>query len=228
MMVRDIVYLDIETIPDKMPNLDAECFRTGISTAQMHTEVGIDMLAANFEAEAKKRALSNIDCRIISISYAINDEPVVNLFDGMHEKDLIERLIDSELMNVLKKDQYHSGYYPDTLVCAYNALQFDLPVIATKLFKYGFKEFVPAIPYRESEYHWSNKVFDPMEVFPYTYNERWLTQSRMAEYLGIDDDAEMKGSMVYQAYLDFHYDEIVKYNNQDVDLLRKICKKIMI
>ena len=67
-----------------------------------------------------------------------------------------------------------------------------------------------------------------MEVFPYTYNERWLTQSRMAEYLGIEDDAEMQGSMVYQAYLDFHYDEIIKYNNQDVELLRKICKKIMI
>ena len=216
--MRDIVYLDIETIPDKMPNLDDECFRTGITTEQMHTEVGINMLAENFEKEAKKRALSNIDCRIISLSYAINDEPVVNIFDGMHESDLIVHLVDSDLMNIL-------AFKGNPLVCAYNALQFDLPVIATKLLKYGFKEYIPSIPYLESKYK-HDKVFDPMAVFPYTYNERWLTQSRMAEYLGIDDDAEMHGSMVYEAYLDFHYDEIVKYNNQDVELLRKICKKI--
>ena len=217
--MRDIVYLDIETVPDTMPNLNDKCFSKDIHPDIIDGEVIAEIVAENWQHLAKTRALSNIDCRIISLSYAINDEPVVNIFEGMHEKDLIRKLLDSDLMYIMGST--------NPLVCAYNALQFDLPVIATKLYKYRFKRFVAAIPYLESKYK-HDKVFDPMAVFPYTYNERWLTQSRMAEYLDIEDDAEMHGSMVYEAYLDFHYEEIIKYNNQDVELLRKICKKIMI
>ena len=218
-MMANIVYLDIETIPDKDPDMSDENFLdtlvNGMSTVGITSEFD-----KYYKREVKRRSLSNLDCRIISISYAINDEPVVNIFNGYHEDLLIQALIDSDLMDIMAMKIVSQ-------VCAYNALAFDLPVIATKLFKYGFKEFVPAIPYLESKYR-HTRVFDPMAIFPSTSNERYLTQSRMAEYLGIEDNSDMHGSMVYEAFIDGQHDKIKAYNNEDVELLRNICKRIMI
>jgi len=217
--MRDIVYLDIETIPKSMPNLDDPQFMKGTESLLPLPQEVAAKCTDNWNAEAKKRSLSNIDCHLISLSYAINDGSVVNIFEAFNENDLILKLIDSDLMDIMVS--------MNPQVCAYNALAFDLPVIATKLFKYGYNEFVAAIPYQEPPYN-HTKVFDPMKVFPQTYNEHYMTQSRMAEYLGIDDHSEMDGSMVYDYHTQGKYEEIIKYNNEDVELLRKICKRITI
>jgi len=130
-------------------------------------------------------------------------------------------------MKVNRIAHYSISIFDGPQVCAYNAINFDLPVIASKLFKYNFNEFVRGIPYGERKDN-HTKVFDPMMVFPKSNNEPWFKQSRLAEYLGIDDDSDMDASMVYDLYKESKFDEIIKYNNSDVELLRKICKRITI
>jgi len=222
--MRDIVYIDIETIPKEMPEeSDSEFIQT---IACLKTFEAMDATFARYYKEqVKKRSLSNIDCQMISLSYAINDKPVTNIFSSSEENLIIE-LVDSTLMDLLM-GQYYKWEKEKLQVCAYNALNFDLPVIASKLFKYNFNEFVRGIPYQEPQ--GSHKiVFDPMMVFPCTRNEGWVNQSRLAEYLGIEDNSEMDASMVYDYYKESKSDEIIKYNNSDVELLRKICKRITI
>jgi len=218
--MRDIVYIDIETIPAERPIRQDKQFIKEIDVLES-IEARDRLFERYFKEQVKKRSLSSIDCQIISLSYAINDEPVKNIFDEC-EWVLMQKLVDSDLMDLIVPN-----YNSDPQVCAYNALNFDLPVIASKLFKYNLNEFVRAIPYGQPKDR-HLKVFDPMMVFPKSNNEYWLKQSRMAEYLGIDDDSEIDASMVYDLYKESKFDEIIKYNNSDVELLRKICKRITI
>ena len=219
--MRDIVYIDIETIPDEEPTTMDSQFSITLDVLHNLPQQN-ELFNSYYKEEVKQRSLSSIDCQIISLSYAINDEPVKNIFVVEDERLLLAKLVDSELMDLMVPN-----YKSDPLVCAYNAINFDLPVIASKLFKYNFNEFVRGIPYQEhKDSH--HKVFDPMMVFPKSNNEPWFKQSRLAEYLGIDDDSDMDASMVYDLYKESKFDKIIKYNNSDVELLRKICKRITI
>ena len=78
--MRDIVYLDIETIPKEMVSIHDPSFSYGTEHIE-DPDAKYKACLNNWKKEVKKRSLSNIDCKMISLSYAINDEPVVNIFN---------------------------------------------------------------------------------------------------------------------------------------------------
>ena len=242
------LYIDIETIPDNlahMPHLDDLEFYTepevikqpgNIKRPEKIKEWKLNTLPikqaiaeekALRETQEKyekaytkwsKGALDECDSRIITIALAIDD-------------GLVYRTQMNEEINLLKeffefiKDQLGSDLYKTKWV-AFNA-KFDFSILAAKALKYNLDDW-DLVPWNFSKYNPGAKnVFDPMLMFPHKDPMRHHSQDKIAKFLDIEGSkTNMTGKDVLPYYLEGKHQLIAEYCAEDVEVLRKISKRL--
>lgn len=194
-------YLDIETLPAGQDRHDAlkNIHKTKSKKSKKYQKTFKDLInSTNFDG-----AFGRIFC----IAYAINDEPVKALVGS--EKQILEKFWE------LVKDV--------NLFIGHNVLDFDLRFIYQRSIILKIK------PSRDISFrrYSSDVVFDTM----HEWNKWVFGNSCSMDYLAHAMDLptskdEMDGSQVYDYYKSGKFEEIVKYCKKDVELNRKIYRRM--
>ena len=106
----------------------------------------------------------------------------------------------------------------------YNILSFDVPWLYLRAIKYGCTSLKVQLPQHKG----SNNYTDIMQAVSSTLygKDSYMSQKNVAKFFGIESKTDMDGSMVHQSYVDGKIDEIARYCMEDVDVVRKLYKKI--
>lgn len=194
-------YFDIETLPagqDRHPRLK-EFHKNKAKKSKRYKKSLSDLInSTNFDG-----AFGRIFC----IAYAINDEPVKALVGS--EKQILKKF-----WEIVKNVDLFIGH---------NVLDFDLRFITQRSIILKIK------PSREISFrrYSNNPIYDTMHEWT-----RWSYGSNCSmDYLAHAMDLptskdEMDGSQVFEFFQKGKLDEIVKYCKKDVELNRKIYKRM--
>jgi len=161
-----------------------------------------------FEDFIESTGLDGTFGRIFCISYAINDGPISCL--AGNEVEIIKKF-------------WEKAQDIDLFV-GFNILDFDLRFLYQRSIILGIK---PSRNLPFSRYR-SEPIFDVMYEW-----SKWSTQNKvsldsLAQVLGIPSSKkELEGSKVYEYYKKGKYSEIRAYCNADVEVLRRIYKRMM-
>ncbi len=197
------LFFDIETLPAEMEK--HEVLRA------IHQKKVEDKkkVPENFEEYLKVTNLDGAFGRIACISYAVDDEPVKTLF-GDEAKML------RDFWEVAKNVQLFVGF---------NVIDFDLRFIYQRS---TILNVQPTVNLSFARYQHS-PIFDLMYEW-----SKWNQQSKisldvLAKALGFPSSkgGEVEGKNVAQAFLDGRIKEICYYCEQDVELTRKIYKRMI-
>lgn len=195
------LFLDIETLPagkDKHETLKL------IHKKRLEK----DNKTKDFEKFLISTGFDGAFGRIFCIAYAINDEPVKVLVG--EEKQILKKFWD------IAKDA--------NLFIGHNVLEFDLKFI------YQRSVILDVKPSREISFrrYACDQVFDTMHEWnKWSFNGR-SSMDYLAYAMGLPTSKdEMDGSQVWPYFQKGKYDDIVKYCKKDVELNRKIYKKLV-
>ena len=210
------LFIDIETIPSGEKPTPDEVSVPG--TYKDPVKIA-EYQKANVDVEFRKRALITYKSEIIVISFAFDDDPVTTLYktkeNPMTEEDIVRNLYYYLLGNEeLRKDMQSSK------VIGHNVM-FDLKTIVQRCFKYGLH--VPELSILH-QYH--NRVADTMKLFTLGTREDYVSLDTVSKFLGIEQTKSMKGSEVYDEYLAGNITKIAEYCAGDVELTRKVYRKL--
>jgi len=143
--------------------------------------------------------------RIFCLCYAIDDEPVQNLFGD-------EREILKKFWEICREIQLFVGH---------NVLDFDLKFIYQRSIILQVK---PSIPISFRRYY-SEQVFDIMHEW--TKWNGYISMDELACALGIPSSkGDIDGSRVHEFYKKGKHQEIIDYCKKDVEVTRAIYKKM--
>ena len=157
-----------------------------------------------------KQSFDQINCRIITISLAIDDDKPTTIAGT--EKDIIDNFF---IISEIERKAYQW--------IAFNAI-FDLSILATKTLKYLGPKEASLIPWNFSPYQ-QMPVFDPMLNFPHQ-SRKYHSQDKIAKYFDIESKTTMSGSDVLPYYLDNKQQLINEYCEEDVQVLRQITRRM--
>jgi len=196
------LYLDIETIPagEEMREILEDIY-----TRKRKSKY----TPKTFEEFVENTGLDGSYGRIACLSYAINDEPVKTL-SGDEKKML------TDFWQIAKDANLFIGF---------NLMDFDLRFIYQRSVILGIK---PSRDLSFARYR-NNPIYDIMCEW-----SKWNLQNRislhaLSKVLGIlsPKEGEIEGKDVAQAYRDGRIKEICEYCEKDVDVTRKIYKKMI-
>ena len=216
-----ILFVDIETLettdPDIIKDISDNIHPPGTIKLQSSIDKWNEEKKPAAIAEAvSKTSFDGFAGSICSISYAINDGEIQSLWVMPNETDcdllksFWELLIDENGVN------FNPAW------CAHNA-EFDLNFLYKRCVVNNIQ---PSIILPHNAKPWARDVFCTL------YESVGLSKvggslDRISRILGIGQKLDgMKGSDVNQYFLDGRIDEIVKYNKQDVYLLRELYKRL--
>jgi 3'-5' exonuclease len=214
--IEDILFLDIETVPQKPslnllePNLQvlwdkkSRFFRSQDETADKVYE------RAGIYAEFGK-----IIC--ISVGYIKDKNPLsfrLKSFFSDNEKELL-----SEFSEMLSK---FSRSKKEALLCAHNGKEFDFPYIARRMIINRI--IIPEILDNAGKKPWEVKLLDTMDLWKFGDYKNYTSLDLLTSILGIPSPKDdIDGSMVAKVY----YEEndlrrIVHYCEKDVLAIAQI------
>jgi hypothetical protein len=180
----------------------------------------------NFDAELnnaiRKTALDALYGSIISIAWALDDEPVKCF---LRERGESESLLLSSFMSNLSdlKDNYNNRV--DRVVwCGHYISRFDLRFIWQRCVINRVEPTI-RIPYDAKP--WDDCIFDTQMEWTGGSSQYSgaIKLSAMSPIFGLNK-SDINGSMVHDMYLSGKYAEIVKYNKQDVEDVRILHKRM--
>jgi len=162
-----------------------------------------------FEEFVESTGLDGSYGRIACISYAINNEPIKTLSGD--EKKLLADFWD------IAKDV--------SLFIGFNLMDFDLRFIYQRSIILGIK---PSRDLSFARYR-NNPIFDIMCEWSKWSFQNKISLHALSKVLGISSpkEGEIEGKDVAQAYKDGRIKEICEYCEKDVDVTRKIYKKMI-
>ena len=149
--------------------------------------------------------------RIFCIGYALGDDPV----------DII-RGQESEIL----KKWWDIADRADLFV-GHNIMDFDLPFIYKRSIIHKIKPAARHINLSFARYR-SDPIFDTMKEWDKWALRASISLDKLAKVLGLptSKDGGIDGSKVYDAYLAGKYDQICEYCKRDVELTRKVFKRM--
>ena len=213
-MIKNL-YIDIETIPsgDKIDPA------TMNPPSQMKKE---DTIAKWYAEEAPraaeeqylKRALKSMEGEILCVGWAIDDGDVYSFMRYEEEHKFMLGLEDC-LREALDK-------FDSLIWIGHNILTFDMPWIWRRCIKYGCRWLANQI--RLDRY--KGNIQDTMRIWAGADYQDYTSLNDLARWLGVGEQIG-SGSEVYGLYLAGKMDEISEHCSGDVELVRKVYKRIV-
>ena len=209
------LFLDIETIPagEKLPPEEIP-----VPGNYSKPEAIAKYQQENVEVEFRKRAVITYKSRIICICWAFDDEPVQGLFIDSTDpnQDLAEHNLVYGFISRISGTEELRHDLLATEVIGHNVL-FDLKTIVQRCYKYGIH-----CPGLTTLHAYSNRIVDTMKLFTLGDRQDLVSLDNVAKFLGLNETKSMKGSEVYDTYLNNEFDKILDYCKQDVNLTRTV------
>lgn len=199
------LFFDIETLPapKETHGILAEIYDKKIS------KITNDRIPPPFTEYLEKTTFDGAFGRICCISYAINDNPVKTIQNS--EKEMLQ-----EFWNIAKNIDLFIGF---------NIIDFDMRFIFQRSIIWGIRptKYLSFARYRS----------DPMYDLMYEWS-KWNQQDKisldtLAKALGLPSSkgGAIEGKDVAKAYEDGRIKEICEYCEKDVEVTRKIYKKMV-
>ena len=219
--VEDIMFLDIETVPDSvsfellkpgMQNLwekKSKQFRSPDQTAQdVYERAGI------------YSEFGKIIC--ISVGLIREKNPFIFRLKSFFGKD--EKLLLSEFSGMLSK---FSRNHKESLLCAHNGKEFDFPYIARRMIINGL--IIPEILDNAGKKPWEIKLLDTMDLWKFGDYKNYASLDLLTTVLGIPTPKDdIDGSMVAGIYYnEDNLQRIVQYCEKDVLAIGRVLLRFM-
>ncbi len=220
-------FLDLETIPDQRP-LALEKLRADVTApGQYKKPESIDKwLADNAQSAAEekhhKTSLNGIAGEICSIAWAFDDGEIQGLFrpPDITERQFLETFFETIYGETTATMKPGEGT-PMLQWIGHNLIDFDLRFL---LHRSLINNVRPMFTLPVDARHGQGKVFDTMKEWAGW--KGFVSQNALREAFGIKGKSDMDGSMVWQAYQDGKFEEILEYNKDDVRIVREIYNRM--
>jgi len=183
----------------------------------------------NKEEDFKKGAVDTNSAKILTLGIAINDQdPVVFYNEEENDirllKDLQEYIFDSKTTEISSiKTLNHEFAF-----VGHNIKNFDLQLMLVKCFQNPNElKHLGRLIYSARQRYNNNLAYDTMEIWTGSsgaYN--YVKLDVIAKALGIKGKGDFDGSMVYDTWKNGEVDKIIKYQKDDVILVRNIFEQI--
>lgn len=200
--MKKILFLDIETLPAEQDKHEI--------LQELHErrkrKKGYD--AMSFEDFLASTTFDGAFGRILCLSYAINDNPVVCL--SGKEKEILQK--------------FWEAAQDAGLFVGHNILEFDLRFIWQRSVILGVK---PSRSLTFAKYR-QEPIFDIMQEWSKWAFRGGVALDTLARALGIASPKEggLDGSKVHEYYRKGKVEEIYEYCNRDVEVTREIYKRL--
>jgi len=219
--VEDIMFLDIETVPESssyenlspaIQNLwdkKSKQFRTTEQTAQdVYERAGI------------YSEFGKIIC--ISVGLIREKNPFIFRLKSFYGKD--EKLLLSEFSGMLTK---FNRTNKEAVLCAHNGKEFDFPYIARRMIINGL--IIPEILDNAGKKPWEIKLLDTMDLWKFGDYKNYTSLDLLTSILGIPTPKDdIDGSMVAGIfYNDDDIKRIVYYCEKDVLAIARVLLRFM-
>lgn len=197
------LFFDIETLP-----AEKEKEKDLLDIYKRKTAKGNKSLTT-FEEYLEKTGLDGTFGRIACIGYAINDSPAECLVGD--EKKMLQ-----DFWEIAKTSDLFIGF---------NNMDFDLRFIYQRSVIQNVK---PSKELYFARYR-NNPIYDVMHEWKKWDNQSSISLHALAKALGLASSKEggIEGSGVAKAYEDGRIDEIAEYCKRDVEVTRKIYKRMI-
>lgn len=201
-----MLFFDIETLPatkEQYPDLKVIFERKKEKDASFGRENN-----ETFEEFVHSSGMHGSFGHLLCVGYAIDNEPA-NIISGNE----IDQL--SQFWKLVKENK---------LIIGHNILGFDIPFLKHRSIVLGVKNnFIIPKPWDKFA------VFDTMKEWEFGNRERgWNSLDAVSRALGLQSSkGELDGSKVAQYYEDGKLDEIYNYCKADVEVTRKVYKKLI-
>lgn len=223
-----ILYFDIETIPTRN-HVVIDQIRDSIMPPGNITkdETKLKWLEQNLESELdkqiRKTALDGLYGEILSISWAIDDSDIYTIFRTHYDDS--EAALLKGFFHCL--DNYHDDHDQRIGISkwvGHYISGFDLRFIWQRCVINQVKPSVP-IPYDAKP--WDDRIFDTKVAW--TGSQQYSgagSLSKLASVMFGEGKGDIDGSNVYDYFLKGEIDKIVEYNKKDVEMCRKLYKRM--
>ncbi len=203
-----IMFLDIETLP--APEHTHETLKEIHAYRKKKREQNGEKYNRSFEQFLAETGLDGTFGRIFCISYAINDDMIHCICDESEKKML---------------ESFWEAAQDVDLFVGFNVMDFDLKYIIQRSIVHGVK---PKTKVRLSFARYrSDPIYDIMHEWNLWGHGRNVSLDSLARALGIQSSkTNMDGSEVFAYYKKGKHKEICDYCNADVEVTRKIYKRM--
>lgn len=211
------LFFDIETIPaegslkDTIVELERKKEKKREATEASENGTGY-WRKKSTEAIYRLTSLSGDFGRIFCIGYALDNEPV-NIIRGPEKEILVK------WWQIADRADLFVGH---------NIMEFDLPFIYKRSIIHKIKPAARHLNLSFARYR-SDPIFDTMKEWNKWALRPSISLDKLAKVLGLptSKDGGIDGSKVYDAYLKGKYDQICQYCKGDVELTRKVYKRMI-
>lgn len=222
-----IIYIDIETLPTQNPVL-IQSFKDSIKAPGNYSkQESIDKwLEENRDIEAdklhRKTSFDGLHGEIFSIAWALDDGAVQVVYRGDNETE--EFLLQSFFAQISDiTDSYGNRSVISKWVGHY-ITGFDLRYIWQRCV---VNRVLPSVSIPYDAKPWDDKVFDTK--VSWTGSGQYSgagSLDALSKAFGLDGKGDIDGSKVYDYWLAGRFEEIAKYNKEDVVKTRELYKRM--
>lgn len=206
------LFFDIETIPadESLRDTAVDAELKKIAKRQETTEE-TQKSSKNRETIYRSTSLSGDFGRIFCVGYALGDKDV--------------EIIKGDEVDILEK-WWEIANSADCFI-GHNIMDFDLPFIYKRSIVRKIKPTAKHLNLSFARYR-SFPIYDTMREWEKWNPMRSISLDKLAKVLGLPSskDGGIDGSQVYDAYLSGRQKEIYEYCKRDVELTRKVYKRM--
>jgi hypothetical protein len=219
------IFLDIETLPTRdeqvIAKLESKISPPGnITKPESIDKWMAENKATTLDSAIRKTSFDGLYGELLSIAWAINDNDVVVIHQGIYgnERELINAFFKS--INPLYDERGNRAVISQWV--GHWILNFDLRFLWQRCVVLGIKPPL-RIPYDAKP--WDDIVFDTKVAWTGLGQYSGVGKlDDLAQAFGMDAKGDLDGSKVYDYWLAGRIEEIAEYNKQDVEKTRKLYK----
>ncbi len=229
MMTKKFVFFDMETIPDGEME-DFELYKEPPKNFKDPEKIKA-WKEEQKEEQFLKQSVDTNRAKILTIGAATNENSSKCFVDLVeyNEKKILEEF--ESYLRDQREEIVTEGFgeprvmFNDIVFVGHNIKKFDLQILFVKAVKYDLTYLGELVHPARLRYN-QNKSYDIMEIWGGSDFNNYISLNDVANTIGIKGKDGMDGSMVYPKFKEGKIDEIIKYQKDDVELVRKVFKRL--